>query len=126
MQDYVVVDIGGSVGLYPPTCWLTISDRRTGGITITTTYDTTTPTGRLQKVLADIRAAALTLKTFDVYEALQDALETVAYWDIEECLDVDDLVKQLENEAECYLEMAATIRAEEALAIQQRRIDAGL
>tara|TARA_Y100000004_G_scaffold86185_1_gene96680 strand:+ start:1834 stop:2040 length:207 start_codon:yes stop_codon:yes gene_type:complete len=68
----------------------------------------------------------MTLNTFEVYDSLQTALEIVAYWDIEECIDVDDLVKELENQAECYLDMAATKRAEEALAIQQRRLDAGL
>ncbi len=169
-----------SLGLYPSTCWLTISDRRTGGITIDKTNDTLThrleylreirpaqeegeyfannictcdgkgpsnfrawnrifgcvkcndmheesePTGRLQKVLADIKQAAWDLDTFEVYEAVFNALDTVAYWDIEECVDVDDLVKELETQAEWYLDKAATKRAEEALAIQQRRLDAGL
>ena len=54
------------------------------------------------------------------------ALETVAHWDIEECIDVDDLVKELWNEAEWFLDAAAVKRAEEALEIQQRRLDAGL
>jgi len=38
MQDYVVVNNRVSLDLYPSTCWLVTSDRRTGGITIT--YET--------------------------------------------------------------------------------------
>ena len=115
-----------SLGLYPAASWLVTSDRRTGGITITETYDTTEPTGRLQKVLADIKQAAQDLNTFEVYEAVFLALDHVSYWDMEESVDIDDLVKELETQAEWYLDKAATKRAEEALAIQQRRLDAGL
>ena len=114
------------MGLYGSACWVVTSDRRTGGITITETNDTTEPTGRLQKVLADIKQAAWDLDSFEVYDSVFVALDTVSYWDIEECIDVDDLVKELETQAEWYLDKAATKRAEEALEIQQRRLDAGL
>lgn len=80
----------------------------------------------MQKVLADIKQAASDLDTFEVYEAVFTALDHVAYWDIEECIDVDDLVKELETQAEWYLAKAAVKRAVEALAIQQRRLEADL
>ena len=66
------------------------------------------------------------MKTIEAYETAFIALETVSQWELEECIDVDDLVKELENEAEWFLDKAATKRAEEALEIQQRRLDAGL
>lgn len=61
-----------------------------------------------------------------MYESVFLALDHAAYWDMEESVDIDDLVKELETQAEWYLDKAATKRAEEALAIQQRRLDAGL
>lgn len=92
---------------------------RAGGITIDDKYDTSTPTGRLQKLIEEMRQAARTLGSDEVYESAFTALDTVSSWDLEEDIDIDDLIKELENEAEWYLDKAATRRAEEALEIQQ-------
>ena len=112
-----------SVGLYPPTCWVILSDRRTGGIIIDEKYDTSTPTGRLQKVLAELLAASVTLGNSRVLESAFTALDTVSSWELEECIDIDDLIRELEIEAEYYLDKAATRRAEEALEMIQRQLE---
>jgi hypothetical protein len=110
------------VGLYAPTCWVILSDRRTGGIIIDEKYDTSTPTGRLQKVLAELLAASTTLESSQVLECAFTALDTVSSWELEECIDIDDLIRELEIEAEYHLDKAATRRAEEALEMQQLQL----
>lgn len=115
--------------VHPPIVQLIYGDRvawlsceRTGGITIDEKYDTSTPTGRLQKLIEEIRQAARTLDNDEVFECVFTALDTVSAWDLEECIDIDDLIKELEVEAEWYLDKAVTRRAEEALAMQQRQL----
>lgn len=99
-----------------------VSCERTGGITIDEKYDTSTPTGRLRKLIEEMRQAARTLGSDEVYESAFTALDTVSTWDLEEDIDIDDLIRELEVEAEWYLEKAATRRAEEALEMQQRQL----
>ena len=98
--------------IHPPIGQLIYRDRvawlsceRTGGIEIDEKYDTSTPTGRLQKVLAELLAAS-TNGTPDMLECVFNALETVAAWDLEECIDIDDLIRELEIEAEYHLNKA--------------------
>ena len=69
-----------------------------------------------------MRQAARTLGSDEVYESAFTALDTVSTWDLEEDIDIDDLIRELEVEAEWYLEKAATRRAEEALEMQQRQL----
>jgi hypothetical protein len=57
-----------------------------------------------------------------VLECVFTALETVSTWDLEDCIDIDDLIRELEVEAEYYLDKAATRRAEETLEMQQRQL----
>ena len=56
-------------------------------------------------------------------ESAFTALDTVSSWELEECIDIDDLIKELEIEAEYYLDKAATRRAEEALEMIQRQLE---
>ena len=114
-----------AVDILPPVSIVIVSDlhHRAGGIIIDEKYDTSKPTGRLQKLNEEIRQAAITLGSNEVYESVWTALDTVSSWDLEECLDIDDLINELENEAEWFLDKAATRRAEEELEIQQLALD---
>jgi len=67
-------------------------------------------------------AASTTLENSQVLECVFTALDTVSHWELEECIDIDDLIRELEIEAEWYLDKAATRRAEEALEMQQRQL----
>jgi len=67
-------------------------------------------------------AASNTLENSQVLECVFTALDTVSHWELEECIDIDDLIRELEIEAEWYLDKAATRRAEEALEMQQRQL----
>lgn len=116
--------------VHPPIVQLIYGDRvawlsceRTGGITIDEKYDTSTPTGRLQKLIEEMRQAARTLGSDEVFECVFTALDTVSHWELEECIDIDDLIKELEVEAEWYLDKAADKRAQETLAMQQIALD---
>ena len=76
----------------------------------------------MQKLLEEMREASRTLGSDEVFECVFTALDTVSTWDLEECIDIDDLIRELEVEAEWYLDKAATRRAEEALELQQLQL----
>ena len=69
-----------------------------------------------------MREASRTLGSDEVFQCVFTALDTVSTWDLEECIDIDDLIKELEVEAEWYLDKAADKRAQETLAMQQRQL----
>lgn len=68
-------------------------------------------------------AASNTLGSLEALESAFTALETASTWNLEECIDIDDLINELKVEAEWYLDKAATRRAEEALEMQQIALD---